>query len=1099
MNMKNKQELFEKINAFIKKYYQNQLIKGGIYVISILLIFFLVFAILEYLSSFGVAGRTFLFWAYILITFLILARLVFLPVLYLLKIRSPLTYKDAAKIIGNHFPEVDDKLLNLLELSEISSTDSDLISASIDQKTKHLSPVPFKNAIDFSINKKHLKWVSIPIIIVFLFVLSGKDYILMESSARIIKHNTFFEPKAPFNYIILNENLNCKQFDNFLLQIKVEGNAIPSEIFISSKKNNFKMQNLGNNNFKYLFKRVHSDIEFQFSAGGYMSSPYKITSLFQPKVVNMEIEILPPEHTQITPRIIKNTGDIIMCEGSLVSWNIELENSDSCFILINNVLTAKSNKKTVALKRKLFNNTNYSVISSNSNNLSDTLTYFIKTITDQAPEISLLQTYDTTNNIYLFNGIIQDDYLLQKLEFICSRDSNNTLTVTSEDIPIANKSFEQFFHTTSFNKFNLKPGEKINYYFKVWDNDGVNGPKYTNSNIFTYKEPSESELIEERNLTSEKTKQGLTKSILLAEEIKKEIAELNKQIINKKHIGWEEKKKAREILQKQSQLEKQITETQKKNSENIKAQEKLNSSTLEKQKELESLMNKVLDNEIKQILKEIEEVMENTDKEKLKDLLENLNNENFDLEKELNRELELFKQLEFEQKTVETLEKISELKEKQEALKQKTKEKKSNNNDLAKEQESLNNKMDEIKKDLEDLRQKNMNLEDRHELPKTQKLEEEILQKMQESKEALIKKAKKKSLKLQEDALSQIKKLQQQLDDMKNASAESKPIEDMETLRKILENLIRLSFDQEELIVQTKSTPQKSSQFVKLVQKQNKLSNDSKIIEDSLFALSKRVMQIESTINKEIVSINANMKKATKKLEERNTNQSTKRQQFVMTSTNNLALLLSEILEQMQKQLDSPPSECNKPKNCNKPNPNCNKPSMSELRKAQKKLNERMKKGEKGKKGEKKKQGNKKAKELMMLTKKQEEIRKQLTQIRDDIGKNGEKGKIDNIIKDMQKNEKDIINNRINQETINRQNEIFTKLLEAENADREKGKENKRESIEWGLNTENLNTKKINYQEQKKAQEELLKTMPVHLSPFYKKKVNLYFNSISND
>jgi len=1099
MNMKNRQELFEKINGFIKKYYLNQLIKGSIYVISILLIFFLAFAVLEYLSSFGVTGRTFLFWSYIIITFLILTRLVFLPLLYLLKIRAPLTHKDAAKIIGNHFPEVDDKLLNLIELSEISSTDSALISASIDQKTKHLSPVSFKNAIDFTINKKYLKWVSTPIIIVVLFVLSGKDYILMESSARIIKHNTFFEPKAPFNYIILNENLNCKQFDDFLLQIKVEGNAIPSEIFISLKNNTFKMKNLGNNNFKHLFKRVHSDIKFQFSAGGYTSLPYKVTSLFQPKVVNMEIEILPPKHTNKKARIVKNTGDIIICEGSLIHWNIELENSDSCFILINNILTAKSNKKKITLKRKIFNSANYSVITSNANNLSDTLTYFIKTIADQAPEISLMQSYDTTNNIYLFNGIIQDDYRLQKLEFIYSRDSNNTLIVTSKDVPIANKSFEQFYHTMSFNNFNLRAGEKINYYFKVWDNDEINGSKYTNSNIFTYKEPSENELIEKRNLTNENTKKGLTKSILLAEEIKKEIAALNKQIINKKQIGWEEKKKAKEILKKQTQLEKQIVDTQKKNSENIKTQEKLNSPILNKQKELESLMKKVLENEIQELLKEIEEAMKNTDKEKLKDLLENLNKENFDLEKELNRELELFKQLEFEQKIEETLEKISDLKEKQEALRKKTEEIKSTNNELAKEQEALKNKMDEIKKDLEDLRAKNMNLEDRNELPKTQKLEEEITQKMLESKGALLKKGKKKSLKLQEDALNQIERLKKQLDEMKNASAESKPIEDMETLRKILENLIRLSFDQEDLIIQTNNTPKKSPGFVKLVQKQNKLANDSKIIEDSLFALSKRVVQIESAINKEITSINANMKKATKKLEERNANKSTKRQQFVMTSTNNLALLLSEILEQMQKQLDSPPSKCNKPKNCNKPNPNCNKPSMSEIRKAQKKLNEKIKKGERGKKGKKKKGGNKEAKELMTLTKKQEEIRKQLTELRDDIGRNGEKGKIDNIIKDMQKNEKDIINNKINQETINRQEEIFTRLLETENADRERGKDNKREGVEWEINIENLNTKTINYQKQKQAQEELLKTMPIHLSPFYKKKVNLYFNSITND
>ena len=64
------------------------------------------------------------------------------------------------------------------------------------------------NAIDFYSNKKQLKWLLIPLAIFILFFISGKDYILTESSARIVKHNTFFEPKAPFNYQILNDNLN---------------------------------------------------------------------------------------------------------------------------------------------------------------------------------------------------------------------------------------------------------------------------------------------------------------------------------------------------------------------------------------------------------------------------------------------------------------------------------------------------------------------------------------------------------------------------------------------------------------------------------------------------------------------------------------------------------------------------------------------------------------------------------------------------------------------------------------------------------------------------------------------------------------------------
>ena len=358
---------------------------------------------------------------------------------------------------------------------------------------------------------------------------------------------------------------------------------------------------------------------------------------------------------------------------------------------------------------------------------------------------------------------------------------------------------------------------------------------------------------------------------------------------------------------------------------------------------------------------------------------------------------------------------------------------------------------------------------------------------------------KKKSTKSQQSAIDEMQQLEQKLQSMQQSSVEEKPIEDMETLRKILENLITLSFDQEDLINHVNNTPRNSAEFVKIVKQQKKLSDDSKIIEDSLFALSKRVIQIESTINKEIVSIKSNMQKATEELEARDVNRATERQQFVMTSTNNLALLLSEILEQMQKQLDMPPSKCNKPKNCNKPNPNCNKPSMSEIKKAQKKLNNKMKEGEIGKKGNGKKQGEKQSKNLINLAKKQEQIRKQLMELRGEIGKNGQKGKIDKILENMEENERDIINNQITKETINRQQDILTRLLETENSDREREKDDKRKATEWEYKLDNSSEELLKYKKLKKKQEELLKTTPLQLTPFYKKKVNSYFNNIIND
>ena len=1086
----NTDKVFEKLNEFIKRYYINKLIKGCIYAISILIIFFLCFAVLEYYSTFGVIGRTFLFWLYIILNFIVFGKMIIIPLMGLFKIRRTLSYKQASKIVGEHFPEIGDKLLNVLELSEISILDNSLIAASIEQKIKKMSPISFKNAINLSVNKKHLKWLIVPVFITILFFVSGKDYIITESSARIIKHNIFFEPKPPFKYVILNTDLSCKQFDDFLLRVKVQGNEIPKEVFINLGGNNIKMNGKAKNEFDHLFTRIHSDVNFQFMSGGYKSRIYTIKSLLNPKVVSMEIKISHPKYTKRKPEILNNIGDLIVSEGATVSWDIVLENSNNCSFNINETPIKKTIKKKLKIKRKIFENTKYSIISSNVNSLKDTLTHLIKIISDDFPKIKLTQKYDTVSRTNLFSGFVEDDYLISKLEFICEYYEKDSLISIIEDINIQKKNFEQFFHSANFKNLDLAPGKELTYYFKVWDNDKVNGAKSTSSIKKTYKELRNSELIKNKNTENKKTVKGLDNSLTIAKEIKKDINQLTKEIVSKKKIDWKSRKKLREILEKQKNLENQIEETQKINSNNLNSQKKSKSSIVKKQRQLEGLMKNVFSEEMKKLLEEMNQIMDEGSKEKLKDLLENIEKETASIEKELDRELELFKQLEFEQKLEETLNKILMLKKRQNNLKIKTKDQNIDIIDLIKSQKNISLEMDEVKKDLQDLRRKNISLENKNSLPKTQKIEEDIKQEMKESQNALEKESRKNSEPSQIRALEKITKLEKELQISQKQQEENKPIEDMESLRKILENLIKLSFDQEELIISVDKTNKNSPEFIQIVQHQNKLSNDSKIIEDSLLSLSKRVLEIQASINKEIESIKSNMQKSTKHLENREVGKAAKRQQYIMTSSNNLALLLSEILEQMQNSLENPSSNCNKPGNSGKP-------SLSEIKKAQKKLNKKL--GECKKSGDGRKKGEKKSKELMSLSRIQAEIRRKLIEIRNESGNSGQKGEIDNIINKMQKSETDIINDKITNETIIRQENIFSRLLDVENSNREKDNDNQRQSIEWEFDIKNTNNDFLEYKKRKEIHEELLRTTPVQLAPFYKKKVNNYFNIILND
>ena len=104
--------------------------------------------------------------------------------------------------------------------------------------------------------------------------------------------------------------------------------------------------------------------------------------------------------------------------------------------------------------------------------------------------------------------------------------------------------------------------------------------------------------------------------------------------------------------------------------------------------------------------------------------------------------------------------------------------------------------------------------------------------------------------------------LSQKLGSMQAMMESQNNVENLEDLRALLENLIQLSFDQEDVMEKLKKTNKNDPKYVSLTQVQKKLKDDSKIIEDSLFALSKRVIQLESIVNKEMTAINFNMKKS---------------------------------------------------------------------------------------------------------------------------------------------------------------------------------------------------------------------------------------------
>ena len=1098
--------LIDKLDQFIRKYYKNRMIRGVLYGTSLLLIFFLAVTIPEFFGEFGTGGRTVLFWAFVLAAAGILVRFFAVPAFKLLKFGKIISHEQAASIIGKHFPGVQDKLLNTLQLKELADQGGGaLAEAAISQRIEELRPVPFTSAVDFGENRKYVKWV-VPPLAVLVVLLFAAPSVITDSTERLVRYNEEIEKLAPYSINIENEDLRVPENKDFVLSVQLEGDIIPEKLYLVRGDQQLRMKK-ENGRFMHTFRNVQADTEFQLYGDSFYSDEYTLETIPTPMLLNFELDLDFPAYTGLKDEKISNTGDITVPAGTKALWQFITRNTSDFSIEFGDTtmnLSALS-ENGYQLSKRLMSNDKYKInISNEYISGEEAIDYQIRIIPDNYPLIAVAEERDTLSSKHMyFTGEITDDYGFKRLTFnyfLVGEDGAADGEAVSVDLDLSAGVQQQFFHHWDLDQLGIKPGQQYSYFFEVWDNDGVHGAKSTRTVVKSFNAPSVEELQEQRDQQNDDIKDNMEDAIKDAQKMQKDLEELRKELLQKDEMSWQDRKKIEDLLKRQRDLQKSVENIQRQNEQKNFQQEEFspqNENILQKQEMLEQLMDQVMSEEMKQMMDELEKLMEELDMDEIQEQVEQMDLSAEELEKELDRALEQFKQLEWEQKMDEAVEELEKLAEEQEKLSEESKEDDANSDELKEKQDELNEKFEEWEKEMEDIEKLNEELEKPNAMPDNEEESQEIKQDMQESSEQLEKDKKEKASGSQKSAAEQMQKMAQKMEMMQQQQQEEKQEEDMEALRALLENIITLSFDQELLMEQLKTTDKKDPMYVDHGQTQRKLKDDSKMVEDSLFALSKRVIQLQGPVNREISLVRENMGSALDQIGERQTDKVTTSQQYVMTSFNNLALLLDEALQQMQKE-----SSCNKPGtgNCEKPGGMGAKPSVSEMKKMQEALSKQLEQMQKeGKnKGKNNSRNGEMSKELAKMAAKQSAIRRQIEQLSQDLNKDGSGtgNELKEIAKEMEEMEKDMVNKQLSPESLKRQQDILIRLLKAENAERQRELDQKRQSTEATDYPISSPMKYNEYQKKKEQEIELLKTVPPSLKPYYRDKVNEYFNKL---
>lgn len=1090
-NSSSRENILTQINQFKRKYYMSQLIKGLAVSFSVTIGAFLFISFTEYLGNFSTATRAILFFSYLALSIFFIYRYILRPLNHFLNKRKQLPDEQAAQYIGNYFPGISDRLLNFIQLSK-KSGDNALIQASINQKATRLSKFDFTQAVDLRQNRQYLKYLG-GVVLLFIVIGLFDPSVISIGGSRVINYNTTYTPVSPFDFNLEENYLTAYKNEDHTLELKLSGESIPEEVFLVNNGRRVKMKTSGLGEFSYTFFKIQSDKRFYFEAAGFSSMTYSLNVVSRPNLRNFAVELNYPTYLSKDPDRLNNIGNLEVPEGTSIKWIFNtLETNNLSISFPDTVLEAASSTNNLfEIDKSVSASQEYEINLTNEKaSNKDKIGYYINVVPDQYPKINVNIYQDTILfNYIVLGGNVSDDYGISGLRlFYQKTEESQTDESNWESIPLpfnAQQINQSYFYRWDVDSLLIDKGEKLNYYLAVYDNDGYNGVKSSKTGIYNFEIPTDEELKAEIATSSEKTESDIEKSLEEAKDLKESIDDLQNRLKGKKELGWQEQKMLEELAKKREELNKSLEELQKQfeNEKNKRERfEEYDESLNQKAEEIKKLMEELLDEETMKMYEELMKLLEDeTENRKIQEMLDKINNKEENLEKELERTLELFKRMKFEYKLEESIQELDNLIEEQQELNEETENsKKGELSEMAEQQEELQEKFEEFQKQMDELNELNQEMERSESMQDFSEQEEQIQQEMENAKEQLQQNNKKKAGESQQNSQKQMQKMNQELQQMQSSMEMQMMQANLDNLRDILQNLITLSFNQEDLMKEFRGVDQSDPRFVELGQKQLKIKDDAEIVEDSLLSLANRVFQLQAFVTREVQEMNNHLENSIDAIRERTKAKAVTEQQFAMTSMNNLALMLDDVLSSMQQNMSDAMGKNNK-------NGDMKVPSLSEL---QEQLNQRIQELKQSGKS-----GRELSEELAKLAAEQERIRKALQEMEEKFGE-GDGESAEQLMKEMEETEEDIVNKRLSGELIERQRDILTRLLEAENSMRERELDKEREgetakeydSIAPGAFEE--------YFKAKEKEVELLKTVPPKLYPYYKKEVDEYFKRI---
>jgi hypothetical protein len=389
------------------------------------------------------------------------------------------------------------------------------------------------------------------------------------------------------------------------------------------------------------------DFEYWITSDEERTDTYHVEVKQPPRITDLQVTVFPPGYSGLPPnKLPAGAGDVSALPGSKVRVTASVSGAHNLNLEIKDeepVPAAEDSGRFDAVFTVTSSGA-YRLTASSDWGIGATPYFAINPTTDFAPTVEVLEPKGDIE--------IADPYPSPLLRFRATDDFGisravvkyyNEATGDHYEKEVASAAGRRELEASGdiiFPGLDVFPGDVVDFYVEVYDNDTVNGPKAGRSPVYHLRFPTAAEIFDDLNAE-------MVEELTSFADIQSDVGELEEKLGGLSGSGDEfgrpDRAAMRELIEEQERIKRELAEAARELEAAIeKADEGLISPELaEKMWQVSEMLDAALDEEAKEALEKLREAMLEMDPERIAELMESVQFDQEMLAERLDRMLEI--------------------------------------------------------------------------------------------------------------------------------------------------------------------------------------------------------------------------------------------------------------------------------------------------------------------------------------------------------------------------------------------------------------------------------------------------------------------------